>query len=41
MSLKSTHTLLRIVGNVVLTLMAVGILYAGYISVRYWTGIGV
>ena len=35
------YTPLKIVGYVVLALMAVAILYAGYITLTHWTGIGV
>jgi hypothetical protein len=35
------HEALRIFSYVVLLLMAVAILYAGYISIEYWSGIGV
>lgn len=32
---------LKIIGYVVLALMAVGIIYANAIGIKYWTGIGV
>ena len=35
------HAALKAFSFVVLALMATGIVYAGYISVTYWTGIGV
>lgn len=35
------HGPFKILGYVVLGLMAAAILYAGYISITYWSGIGV
>jgi hypothetical protein len=35
------HVALKAFSYVVLVLMAVGIVYASYISVKYWTGISV
>lgn len=41
MQSESLYKILRIVGIVVLLLMAGAILYAGSISVTHWSGIGV
>ena len=38
---QAIHRTLKLVGTVVLLLMAVAIVYAAVISVTYWTGIGV
>jgi hypothetical protein len=35
------HAALKTFSYVVLVLMAVGIVYASYISIKYWTGISV
>ncbi len=35
------YTPLKIVGFVVLALMAVAVIYSAYITVTHWTGIGV
>ena len=35
------YTPMKIVGYVVLALMAIAIIYAGYISLTHWAGIGV
>lgn len=35
------YTPVKIVGYVVLVLMAVAIVYAGYITLTHWSGIGV
>lgn len=35
------HAALRLFSHVVLALMAAGIVYASYIGLTYWTGIGV
>ncbi len=35
------HGPMKILGYVVLALMAAAIVYAGYISITYWSGIGV
>ncbi len=35
------HEALKAFSYVVLVLMAVGIVYASYISIKYWTGISV
>jgi hypothetical protein len=35
------HGLLKLVGYVIVVLMAVAVAYAAYISVGYWHGIGV
>jgi hypothetical protein len=35
------HGSLKVFSYVVLLLMAVAIIYAGFIGVKYWTGIGV
>lgn len=41
MQSESLYKILKIVGAVVLLLMAGAILYAGGISVTHWSGIGV
>ncbi len=33
--------MLRLLSTVVLALMAIAILYSGYITLKYWSGIGV
>lgn len=38
---ESTHRLLKAFSYMVLLLMVAAIGYAGYISIRYWGGIGV
>jgi hypothetical protein len=35
------HGLVKLLSYVILLLMAVAIFYAGYISIKYWAGIGV
>lgn len=35
------YSVLKLVSLIVLVLMVVGLGYAGWISVTYWTGIGV
>ncbi len=35
------HTPMKIVGYIVLLLMAIAIIYAGYITLTHWAGIGV
>lgn len=35
------HNSLKILSYVVLLLMVIAVFYAGYISVKYWAGIGV
>jgi hypothetical protein len=35
------HRPLKLIGHVVVLLMAIAVLYAAYISIRYWHGIGV
>lgn len=35
------HRSLKLVSYVIVLLMALAVLYAAYISVTYWTGIGV
>lgn len=35
------HGPLKLVSYVIILLMLVALLYAGYISVKYWAGIGV
>jgi hypothetical protein len=35
------HRTLKSVAYAILLLMAVAIFYAGYISIKYWSGIGV
>ncbi len=35
------HQFLKLFSLVVLLLMVVGVFYAGYISLKYWAGIGV
>lgn len=35
------YTPMKIVGYIVLLLMAVAIIYAGYITLTHWAGIGV
>jgi hypothetical protein len=37
----TVHRTLKGLSYFVLMLMAVSIIYAGYISIKYWTGIGV
>lgn len=37
----SMHNALKLLSYVILLLIVVAILYAGYTSVRYWSGIGV
>lgn len=37
----SLYRIVRVVSMVVILLMAVAILYAGGISIAYWSGIGV
>lgn len=41
MQSDSVHTPLKVVALVVLLLMVGAALYAGYIAVTHWTGIGV
>lgn len=41
MQTSSVHTPLKIGALVVLLLMLGAALYAGYIAITYWTGIGV
>ncbi len=41
MRLKKLYTPFRVISFVVLALIGIAILYAGSISVLYWTGIGV
>jgi hypothetical protein len=35
------HSSLKIFSYVVILLMAIAMLYSGYISIKYWAGIGV
>lgn len=35
------HTPMKIVGYVVLALMAIAVIYAAYITLTHWAGIGV
>lgn len=37
----AVHRPLKLLGHVIVLLMALAIVYAAYISVTYWTGIGV
>lgn len=41
MDTRALYAPLKIFGYVVLLLMAVAVVYAGYISIKYWSGIGV
>jgi hypothetical protein len=35
------HRALKLLGHVMILLMAISVLYSGYISIKYWAGIGV
>lgn len=41
MSGAAYYTPMKIVGYIVLFLMAVALIYAGYITLTHWAGIGV
>ena len=35
------HRTLKLLSHVILLLMVVAVLYSGYTSIKYWSGIGV
>lgn len=41
MNMQTTHNLLRAVSLIVLILMLLAIVYSAWISLTYWSGIGV